>query len=389
MRTVLVRRAIACALAASVGCGGGAGERGGAEEAARPASAGSETAAGTEPTATETQAPTQEPADESARRVPAHGPLSEPDLHRGVMARLRDPRLPSCTIGALPPAMRRRVTPGADETLAGAVSFPLPEGTVSAGRAGDRELAVYLSSRLDPASEIGDLGYRVRVREGGGERDLALGLSALRPLVLVHNTMIPLVEDGALQLEAQLRALDDASIDFVPVDGTTTVRSEREFLLRCDLDDLARDQDSDGVTDLEEERLLTDVWDADTDGDGTRDGDDRSPLGATTPSEPADQLWLAAYRQLVRAEARDGLLLVVRSGARIDVGGEGEGRVLVLREDELGAYQRRFGLHAPLVIAVTMRGADRARVEIDDAWSESSHDARRDASGAWTFTARR
>lgn len=382
-----MRSYVAMALVLGIGCSGSAARA----PTAQQSSGGQDVMprAETEPLARAETEPSV-PAAAPARLVPPHGPLTEEDLHRGVMARLRDPRFPSCTLSPLPPSARRRVSPSANDDLASAVSFALPAGTISAGRASDREIAIYTSARLDPRTEVGDLGYRVRLRDGAGhEEDLALGVSALRPIVLVHNPMVPLIEEGTLQIEAELRAIDDASIDFVPADATSTVRGERELLLACRLEDLRRDQDGDGLTDLEEERLLTDAWDPDTDGDGARDGDDRSPLGAAAATTPADAVWLAAFRELVPAEARAGLLLVVRSGARLDLLAEGEGRVLFLREEELGAYQRRFGLRAPMVIAVGMqRGDQRARVEIDDAWSQAAYDASRDGSGTWTFTRR-
>lgn len=395
-----------------VGCGGSAvRSEGPAEEERRSegAAGGEHAASDTPATASDGQAATDEtasaaqPALRTAPIVPPHGPLSEEDLHRGILARLRDPRFPSCTVSALPPAYRRRVTAEVDaDALRREVSMPLPDSAVTAARApGDREIAIYLSSALDPRSELGDLGYRVRVRApGGAEEDLALGLTALRPLVLAHNPMIPLLDRGeegdVVQVEAELRALDDQSVDFEPAEGTTggvrTVRDGRERLVRCRLEDLRRDQDGDGLTDLAEERLLTDAWDPDTDGDGTRDGDDRSPLGAAPASARGDEVWVATVRALMR-EAQGGLEVVARSGARLDVPDAGEregvvGRVLVLREDELGAYQRRFGLRAPTVIAVTPRGDARAEVVVDSVWRQRSFEARRDASGAWTLAPR-
>ncbi|AKF04173.1 hypothetical protein DB32_001322 [Sandaracinus amylolyticus] len=323
--------------------------------------------------------------------VPAHGPLSEDDLHRGVIARLGDAPFAACTVEPLPPALRRRVRSGDDvASLRAHVSMDVPDDAITTARVEGREGVVYRSAALDPRSEVGDLGYRVRLRDAttGAEEDLALGLTALRPLVLVHNPMVPLVEGGAVQIEAELRAMDDASIDFRPLDATSTTRDGRERLVRCRLEDLRRDQDRDGLTDVAEQRLLTDAWDPDTDGDGTRDGDDVSPLGSAAPASDADAVWLAAAREIARDE--DGLHVVVRSGARLDLGAREEGgaRVLVLREDELAAYQRRYGLRAPVVIAVRMRGRDRAEVTVDRVWSQSVLDARRDASGVWSLVAR-
>ncbi|UJR83307.1 hypothetical protein [Sandaracinus amylolyticus] len=353
----------------------------------------------TEPTVSEAPSPPEETRGEEREEaraapapiVPAHGPLAEDDLHHGVLARLRDAPFPACTVEPLPPALRRRVRGGDDlASLRARVSIDVPDDAITTARVDASEGVVYRSAALDPRSDVGDLGYRVRLRDGtsGTEEDLALGLTAMRPLVLVDNPMVRLVDAGEVRIEAELRAIDDASIEFRPADATSTTRDGRERLVRCRLEDLRRDQDADGLTDLTEQRLLTDAWDPDTDGDGTRDGDDVSPLGSAAPSSDADGVWLAAAREIAGDE--EGLHVVVRSGARLDLGARGEGaaRVLVLREDELAAYQRRYGLRAPVVIAVRMRGRDRAEVTIDRVWSQSLLDARRDASGVWSLVAR-
>jgi hypothetical protein len=390
----------AAALLCAIGCGPSA--RSGAETegstgdeseagAARPGVASEEGADGAEPVAAGGVDERSGAATTSSETPIAgpHGPLLEDDLRRGILARLADPPFPTCRVSALSPALRRRSTHPADnDTLRRQVDMELPEGTVSAGRAGGRELAIYLSPRLDPRSDIGDLGYRVRIRGDYGEHDLAIGLATRRPLVLIHNPMVPLIEGGALQLEAELRPIDDASIDFRGLAGTGTLGEVDELLVRCELADLERDRDADGLTDIEEQRLITDAWDPDTDGDGVRDGEDRSPLGSAGPTTAADEVWVAAYRSVIRPAATDSLVVAVRSGSRLEVGGEPSGRLLVLREDELGLYQRRFGLRAPMVLAVTMRGEARAEVVVDTAWSEATYDGRRDASGTWTFAAR-
>ena len=50
------------------------------------------------------------------------------------------------------------------------------------------------------------------------------------------------------------------------------------MLLSARLVELERDSDGDGLSDLVEDRLLTDPADPDTDHDGSHDGDDPSPL---------------------------------------------------------------------------------------------------------------
>lgn len=360
--------------------GAGCGASGASREAREPtpsAEPSDETAAATQ--AEEEEAPTAVHADgASGPRVPAHGPLSEDDLRRGLFARLGDRPFPGCQSSALPPAYRRRTseTPTAAQ-LAGSVAMSVPANTISAGTASGVEAAIYLSTRIDPESPAEDHGYRVLLRQGGGAiEDLALGLSFRRPFVFVHNPMVPIVGEEILALEANMRELDDESLEWPLLAGSTRTRREaREILVQCALADLRRDRDEDGLTDLEEERLLTDAWDADTDGDGVRDGDDPSPLSSARAESSEERLWLAAYHGLVRTALGDSLALVVRSGSRLDVG-ESAGRALVLREDELSGYVRRFGRRPFVVISATMRGADRAEVSVSIAGRTTRSPAR-------------
>ncbi|MDC8011386.1 hypothetical protein [Tahibacter soli] len=59
--------------------------------------------------------------------------------------------------------------------------------------------------------------------------------------------------------------------------GLTFDRAESTVELRANLDDILRDGDADGLTDLAERQLLLDPDDPDSDGDGIRDGDDALP----------------------------------------------------------------------------------------------------------------
>jgi hypothetical protein len=59
--------------------------------------------------------------------------------------------------------------------------------------------------------------------------------------------------------------------------------------------ELARDTDCDGWTNRLEERLGTDPYRADTDGDGLRDSSDRNPLAAPRPLSEREQILAAAF----------------------------------------------------------------------------------------------
>src|SRR4030095_8395640 len=68
--------------------------------------------------------------------------------------------------------------------------------------------------------------------------------------------------------------------------------------------DLARDTDGDGLTDLLEERIVTDPNAADTDGDGILDGRDPLPQVALTPG---DALHALKRSRTQRATSRSAL----------------------------------------------------------------------------------
>jgi hypothetical protein len=94
----------------------------------------------------------------------------------------------------------------------------------------------------------------------------------------LHGAAHPVPLRGEAYVErspAGRRELDTSSITFPPI-GLRAKR-EQEGLLQIPFADLERDSDAKGLTDLAEERLVTDPLNPDTDGDGLLDGNDSLP----------------------------------------------------------------------------------------------------------------
>ncbi len=336
------------------------------------------------PTSTPTPTPTSIPS-----MVGKHGVVPDAQLHGDILRRLAGAAPAPCTERPLPTAYRVPKPSRTDElgldNLGRGIAFGIPEGTVTAGHAGASDVAVYLSYRFDPSSELGDGGYRVRIRDAatGTVRDAALGFAMMRPYVLFHDPKLPLLDGDVLQVAADVREVDDASITFPPV----ALRAKREAadkIVRCPLAALFHDADGDGATDVEEARLATDPGDADTDGDGLPDGSDPAPLGASPPTGTADEVWVAAMKQVVADKAKDQMLISVGDGPRLDLRGVGL-RILELRTDELKAYEKRFGMRVTFTIDVKVTSSRSANVEVSFGWAGSEYEATKNASGAWSF----
>jgi hypothetical protein len=145
-------------------------------------------------------------------------------------------------------------------------------------------VAIGISPTLDPVGELGLGGYWVlRSRNGGATwTSYYTGLRENFPYVVPPASKLPLLADDRLRIEVEVRELDLSSITFPPI-ALRTARSANGLYLDFAWSDLARDSDGDGLTDLLEERIVTDPHAADTDGDGITDGRDSLPQIAMQP----------------------------------------------------------------------------------------------------------
>lgn len=250
-----------------------------------------------------TRTPDAEPwpadlAEEAGRlRAAFPGPAQAPappapvaDAATERIARLlAQPRLTPFTERPLPEGVRPSAGDGDEEskgleTLLKKLKFPGPFSPLRAERDGREAVVLGVSQGLDPVGEVSPGGYWVqRTHDGGAhwDRPLYTGLQVYRPYVVKPDSRLPMLGGAVLRLEVGIRELDEASITFPPV-GLRTLRRQDGLMLEIPWQELERDRDGDGLTDLEEERLLTDPMQTDSDGDGIRD--DRDPL----PQVPAD-----------------------------------------------------------------------------------------------------
>ena len=155
---------------------------------------------------------------------------------------------------------------------------------------GERWAAISISAELDPTGEVGQGGYWLHVSHDRGatwDRPLYLGLQQFQPYVVPATSRLPMLKGSLLQLEVQVRELDPESISFPPV-ALSSKREADDLYIERSLDDLARDSDRDGLTDLLEDKLRTDPHSADTDGDGLDDASDSLPGISLQGPPPAD-----------------------------------------------------------------------------------------------------
>jgi hypothetical protein len=143
---------------------------------------------------------------------------------------------------------------------------------------------------------------------------LYTGLRDNLPYTVRATSTVPLLAGDRLQVEVEIKevlAADPAAADLAPRQPLTGI------YLDIPLAELERDSDGDGLTDLAEQRLLTDPRHADTDRDGLADGEDPTPTVATT-DPPAPE---AGALAVVLAETVDKPQ--PRTAARLQAGSRG------------------------------------------------------------------
>jgi hypothetical protein len=167
-------------------------------------------------------------------------------------------------------------------------------------RVGSRAAAISLSQDVDPVGEVSGGGYWLHLSDDKGRTwkpPLYLGLQQYFPYVVVPRSRLPLLKDRTLQIEVEVRELDLRSITFPPL-GLATRRTARDLYIELPLDEIERDSDGDGLTDLLEARLLTDPHERDTDHDGLDDGIDPLPQVSVRAPPTVD---LAVMRMALQA----------------------------------------------------------------------------------------
>lgn len=276
---------------------------------------------------------------------------------------------------------------------------------VRAERRGNETVAVGLAQALDPVGEVSAGGYWIaRSTDGGASwTRLYTGLRQLQPYEVVEHSALPLLADDGVRIEVRVRELDESSITFPPV-AMRTKREEDGLFLELPWEELERDRDADGLTDLVEERLLTDPEEADTDGDGVDDAEDPLPTVAfSAVNDPSSQA-LAALLTRISGEQARAILPRCPEGDSLCFGrphlGEGRThfvvgersrwaglaprhRTIVLTRDELEAARDRFGvLYATRFPLIEVdRSGERAVIIWDRSWQGGAAYLRRGDDG--------
>lgn len=178
---------------------------------------------------------------------------------------------------------------------AGVARPPVPVEAILRHQVIDGESVIlFASSEFDLSGEIPAPGLWMARTEGGRWREPSyLGLQMHFPYVPTPGSGVPLIENGRVRIETQVREIDTRTITFPPV-GLDLLRQEDGVVIERDLADLEQDGDADGMTDIAERRLLLDPADPDSDGDGLADGLDPMPLTARAPAVRNARFELAA-----------------------------------------------------------------------------------------------
>jgi hypothetical protein len=297
-------------------------------------------------------------------------------------------------------------------TTAG-MKLPAGFGLIRAERQGDRAAALGVSQDYDPVGEISSGAYWVLLSSDGGrtwDPPLYSGLRINQPYVARAVSRLPLLAEGRLQVEVEIAELDPSKIHFPPV-LLEAKRTAKGLYLDIPLDTLRKDTDGDGLTDLAEERLMTDPASPDTDGDGLEDGVDPLPAvpfrRETPPSASARALaafladtWnvdraaiiegipagpraLCCARDKVRTVDEKTLFLVADRGLFSVL--EPTRRVVMLTSEEAEAAQQKFGPFFPqkLELFVFDRSGRRAYVVWSASWEGGQTLLEEQADGTW------
>jgi len=338
--------------------------------------------------------------------VPAHAEQAAVQ-DSPVMRLLRAPRIVPFTEHAL------KLEPldcSEIDDLGSKLALPAHLAPIRLERHGAEIAGVAVAQTLDPVGELGRGGYWIVHSSDNGttwDEPLYTGLRENMPYVVVPASRLPLFDGDALYIEVEVHELDLSSISFPPV-ALVSKRDARGIYLEMPWSALRRDSDSDGLTDLLEERLATDPYNADTDGDGIIDGKDGLPQVALTAGGSADSVVLAEFlrnarigggalivglpsteqeRQscVVRA-SRIGTpsLFVVADRAQfssIDI----NRRVVILAPAELAQYEEKFGpsFFGQLMDVLVRRDGGKAVIFFDERWTGTVYELEKTKDG-WT-----
>jgi hypothetical protein len=132
---------------------------------------------------------------------------------------------------------------------------------------------VFLDSKYDEFM-WGEPGYWINLTDKGGSRDCYAGLAQNYYIRLLDSGKNFWRNDSTLSIDAVRVRLVEPFIHPVSAPKYETVDKIR---IEMTVSDLTSDSYGDGLTDVEEDKMMLDPFSRDTDGDGTTDFEDHNP----------------------------------------------------------------------------------------------------------------
>jgi hypothetical protein len=220
---------------------------------------------------------------------------------------------------------------------------------------GRRIVAITVSQSLDPTGEISAGGYWISISGDGGQHfkaPLYTGLRMFEPYVVTPQSKLPLISGDHLQIEVEVRQIDDAEVMLPPIALPMKARRD-DVYLDIPLADLARDSDGDGLTDIAEWAMLTDPSARDTDHDGFPDGVDPLPQ---VPAHSVRDRHAAPLVAVLQRLFNKSLGAIVTTSAM--AGSPGQTHALGSGESDLYNSNRAIFVQAPAAYfsGVSLRG---------------------------------
>ena len=252
--------------------------------------------------------------------------------------------------------------------------YQVPYPAIRVERRGRNLVALGSSSDYDPVVGFAGAYWVLRSADGGAtwDRPMYTGLRTNMPYVARTVSELPMMSPYGLRLEVEVREGDPDAV-FFPGGFSRFKREELGLFVELPWELLERDSDGDGLTDLAEERLITDPDRADTDRDGLDDGVDslpHVPLAAeTTVRASLLTVILKKAHGSTRTDDSEKTLFVV--GTRADFHGvTPPRRTVVLSSAEHAAAATKFGPFFATEIPVVFmnRVGDRAFAIWDVRW---------------------
>lgn len=264
--------------------------------------------------------------------------------------------------------------------------FPPNEDVVRMAARGDEIVALASSHDVDPADGSSAGGYWiVRSSDRGAtwNRPLYTGLRIAQPYEAVVGSTLPMLRDDGVRIDVTMTESDGRVREGIAIDLKWT--------------DLERDSDHDGLTDLMEERILTDPNNADTDGDGLPDGVDPLPQVAFRKSSgDAAAIIEAVIEKHYDSDIAEntgrhdiGAMTLFLAGDPADFAGlKGRLRIIVVSDAEIDAASEKFGptaaMHlSPVIIDQT---GTRAWVQLNESERSATYLLEK-IDGLWTAQA--